>query len=46
LLDSVSRLVRLQQSPVEIVVLAAMIEREILFRCCSVLLHRTAQADS
>ena len=50
LLDAVLRLVRLLQSPLEIPVLAPMIEREILFRLLldkgSVILHRMAEADS
>jgi len=50
LLDAVLRLVRLLLRPVEIPVLAPMIEREILFRLLldksSVILHRMAQADS
>ena len=50
LLDAVSRLVRLLQSPAEIPVLAPMVEREILFRLLldesSVVLHRMAQANS
>jgi len=50
LLDAVLRLMRLLQSPLEIPVLAPMIEREILFRLLldkgSVILHRMAQADS
>jgi hypothetical protein len=50
LLDAVLRLVRLLQSPAEIPVLVPMIQREILFRLLldesSVVLHRTAQANS
>jgi AraC-like DNA-binding protein len=50
LLDALSRLVRLLQSPAEIPVLAPLIEREILFRLLledgSAGLHRMAQADS
>ena len=50
LLDAVSRLVRLLQSPAEIPVLAPMIEREILFRLLqdesSVVLHQVARANS
>jgi len=50
LLDAVLRLVRLLRRPVEIPVLAPMIEREILFRLLleesSAVLHRMAQAES
>jgi AraC-like DNA-binding protein len=50
LLDAVLRLVRLLRRPVEIAVLAPMIEREILFRllleASSAVLHRLAQAES
>jgi AraC-like DNA-binding protein len=50
LLDAVLRLMRLLQYPVEIPVLAPMIEREILFRLLldesSAVLHRIAQAES
>jgi len=50
LLDAVLRLVRLLHSPVEIPVLAPMIEREILFRLLlekgSAVLHRMAEAES
>jgi AraC-like DNA-binding protein len=50
LLDAVLRLVRLLRSPVEIPVLAPMIEREILFRLLmeesSAVLHRMAQPES
>ena len=50
LLDAVSRLLRLLQSPAEISVLAPMIEREILFRLLqdesSVVLHQVARANS
>jgi len=50
LLDAVLRLVRLLLSPVEIPVLAPMIEREILFRLLlekgSAVLYRMAQAES
>jgi AraC-like DNA-binding protein len=50
LLDAVLRLVRLLRSPVEIPMLAPMIEREILFRLLleegSAVLHRIAQAES
>src|SRR5262249_2369890 len=48
--DAVLRLVRLLQSPAEILILAPMIQREILFRLLlddsSVILHRMAQANS
>jgi len=50
LLDALLRLVRLLRHPVEIPVLAPMIEREILFRLLleesSAVLHRMAQAES
>src|SRR5215470_557046 len=50
LLDALVRLVRLLRHPVEIPVLAPMIEREILFRLLleesSAVLHRMAQAES
>jgi len=50
LLDAVLRLVRLLRRPVEIPVLAPMIEREILFRLLleesSAVLHRMAETDS
>jgi transcriptional regulator GlxA family with amidase domain len=50
LLDAVLRLIRLLQRPVEISVLAPMIEREILFRLLleesSAVLHHMAQAES
>jgi len=50
LLDAVLRLVRLLRCPIEIPVLAPMLEREILFRLLleesSAVLHRMAQAES